>query len=95
MTTPPPGPLVDNASQSRFEMAVGDAVAFVVYRVGPDAIHLLHAEVPPELEGRGVGSELVRRTLETVRARGQKAVPRCSFVRAYVARHPEYRDVIA
>jgi uncharacterized protein len=33
--------------------------------------------------------------LDIVRARGQKIVPRCAFVRAYLAKHPEYRDLVA
>ena len=34
-------------------------------------------------------------SLEALRAGGQRAGSRCSFVSAYVERHPEYRDVLA
>jgi predicted GNAT family acetyltransferase len=47
------------------------------------------------LSGKGVGSKLVRGTLDALRAEGQKIVPRCEFVAAHIARHPEYRDVVA
>jgi uncharacterized protein len=33
--------------------------------------------------------------LEAVRARGLKIVPRCSFVRAYLEKHPEFSDLLA
>src|SRR5215216_7667243 len=47
----------DNPAASRFEMASGDAVAFVEYeRAGDDRIALLHTEVPEALSGQGVGS---------------------------------------
>ncbi len=84
----------DNPARSRFEMASG--VAFVEYeRTGGGPIALLHTEVPEALSGQGVGSKLVRGTPYALRAEGTKVVPRCEFVAAYVARHPEYRDLLA
>jgi uncharacterized protein len=85
----------DNPAMSRFEMASGDAVAFVEYRREDDRIALLHTEVPEALSGQGVGSKLVRGVLDALRAEGSKVVPRCGFVAAYVERHPEYRDLLA
>ncbi len=85
----------DNQAASRFEMCSGGAVAFVEYeRAGGGRIALLHTEVPEALSGQGVGSKLVRGTLDAVRAEGLKVVPRCEFVAAYVERHPEYRDLL-
>ena len=85
----------DNPATSRFEMASGDAVAFVEYTREDDRIVLLHTEVPEALSGQGVGSKLVRGVLDALRAEGSKVVPRCEFVAAYVERHPEYRDLLA
>ena len=86
----------DNPATSRFEMASGGAVAFVEYgATGDGRIVLLHTEVPEALSGQGVGSKLVRGTLDAVRAEGLKVVPRCEFVAAYIGRHPEYRDMVA
>ena len=86
----------DNPAASRFEMRSGDSTAFVEYRrAGDGRIALLHTEVPEALSGQGVGSKLVGGTLAAVRAEGLKVVPRCEFVAAYVARHPEYRDLLA
>ena len=85
----------DNPAMSRFEMSSGGAVAFVEYeRAGDGRIALLHTDVPEALSGQGVGSKLVLGTLDAVRAEGLKAVPRYEFVAAYVARHPEYRDLL-
>ena len=86
----------DNPAASRFEMASGDALAFVRYeRTGDSRIALFHTEVPEALSGQGVGSKLVRSTLDAMRAEGMKVVPRCEFVAAYIGRHPEYRDMVA
>jgi predicted GNAT family acetyltransferase len=75
--------ITDNAARSRFELALeGGESAFVIYRREPDAVWLLHAEVPGHLNGRGIGAHL--------EAEGARVVPRCSFIRAYMNRHPEY-----
>jgi predicted GNAT family acetyltransferase len=50
----------------------------------------LHMGVPPALEGRGIGSALVRAGLSYAREQGYHIVPLCSFVAAYLRRHPEY-----
>jgi len=55
---------------------------------------VLHTEVDAAFEGRGLGSELVRRMLDDIRSRSTKVLPVCPFVRAFVQRHPEYTDVV-
>ena len=87
--------ITDNAARSRFEMDVEGRTAFVTYRRGEGVIFLNHAEVPPELEGQGIGGKLVRATLDAVRAEGLKVVPRCSFVAAFIRRNPAYGDMVA
>ncbi|GAA2891146.1 GNAT family N-acetyltransferase [Streptosporangium fragile] len=54
-----------------------------------------HTEVQPEYEGNGVGAALVRVALDAVRAEGAKVVPLCWFVRGWIARHPDYADLVA
>jgi len=42
--------------------------------------------------GHGVGTRMVRATLELLRERGEHAVPVCSFIRAFVRRNPEFAE---
>ncbi|MGY3446829.1 GNAT family N-acetyltransferase [Bradyrhizobium sp. USDA 4473] len=84
----------DNAAQSRFELAVDGATAFVVYRKTPDTITLVHTEVPPELGGRGIGSRIARAALDAVRAQGIKLVVTCEFIQGFMKKHPEYDDLL-
>jgi predicted GNAT family acetyltransferase len=53
-----------------------------------------HTEVPPALEGRGIGSRLIRGALEFARAKSLKVVPQCPFVSAYMAKHAEFNDLL-
>ena len=56
---------------------------------------LHHTETPPHLRGRGIASRLIRGALEHARAQQLKVVPRCAFVAAFMARHPEFNDLLA
>jgi uncharacterized protein len=75
-------------------MLDGKVAGFVQFRQRPGRVILIHTETDPAYEGRGVGSALARAALDDVRARGDKAVVECPFITAYVARHPEYQDVV-
>jgi hypothetical protein len=87
--------VTDNESRRRFELEEEGETAFVTYVLDGEAMTLAHTIVPEAVEGRGVGSRLVRGALDSVRERGLKVVPQCSFVRGYIERHPEYRDLVA
>jgi predicted GNAT family acetyltransferase len=84
-----------NAQASRFEAEVEGRLARCDYRMNDGVMHLVHTEVPPALEGRGIGAALVRTALEHASAQGLRVRPGCSFVRAYLARHPEFRSLLA
>jgi len=84
----------DNEAEHRFEMDADGGLAVAYYRRRPGVITLTHTEVPPALQGRGIASRLVRGVLETARNEGLKVEPRCSFVGAYIARHPEFADLV-
>jgi uncharacterized protein len=88
-------PVRDNTALSRFELDADGITAFANYQLAGNVITIAHTETPPQARGRGIASKLVAGTLDAVRARGLKLVPRCPFVRAYIARHPEYRDLLA
>ena len=79
----------------RFEVKEEGEVAILTYRLAERAIVFTHTIVPDALEGRGIGSRLVRAGLDFARTQGLKVVPQCSFVRGYIERHPETQDLLA
>lgn len=85
----------DNQAESRYELEADGRLATAAYRMEDGAVAFTHTAVPPELEGQGVGSRLVKGALEDVRARGLRFIPYCSFVAAYAERHREVRGLIA
>lgn len=64
-------------------------------RLPPNVVTLNHTGVPKTLEGRGIGSALVRHAVAKAREEGMKLVARCPFARRQFARHPEWADVFA
>jgi uncharacterized protein len=85
----------DNTELQRFELDAGGHVAFSNYKRSDGMLTILHTEVPKELEGRGIGSSLVRGLLEIAREQGLKVHAVCPFVKAYLDRHAEYADLQA
>ena len=79
-----------NEAAHRYELETDHGLAIAVYRQQGDSAIFTHTEVPPEDEGKGIGGRLVRAALDDTRRRGLKIVPACSFVVAFVRRHPEY-----
>ena len=87
--------ITDNAAAHQYEARVDGQLARLVYERRGDTIVLAHAETPPSISGRGIASQIARFALDDARARQLRVIARCPFVRAYVERHPEYRDLVA
>lgn len=88
------GPVRDNAARHRFELDADGHVAFSEYRRDGNLLTVMHTEVPAALNGRGIGSALVRGLLDIARAQKLKVKPLCPFVKAYIAKHPQYADLL-
>lgn len=86
--------VVEKPEQNRFELALDGGTALVAYRVDGNRLVLIHTEVPEEFSGQGIGSRLAKGVFELIRASGRKAVVRCPFLQAWIAKHPEYDDIV-
>jgi len=83
------------ANGRRFEIYEDDELAgFAEVVPQGDAMALPHTEVVLARGGRGLASELIRVTLETLRDRGQTVLPYCPFVSSYIAKHPEFLPIV-
>jgi uncharacterized protein len=83
----------DNRELQRFELPVDGGVVFADYRRQPGRLVITHVETPPALRGGGLASELMRGVVEEARAEQVKVLPLCGYARAWMQRHPEYRDL--
>ncbi|GAC1577829.1 MAG: GNAT family N-acetyltransferase [Candidatus Dormibacteria bacterium] len=87
--------IANDREHHRYVMtADGAQVGFAQYRDQPGAIVVTHAEIDDTLGGQGLGSRLAAFLLQDARDRDLDVVPQCPFVREYMARHPEHRDLV-
>jgi len=85
----------DNTERNRFELDDDGHIAFSNYKRADGVLTILHTEVPKALEGRGIGSGLIRGVLDIARSQGLKVITVCPFAKSYIERHPEYADLLA
>jgi predicted GNAT family acetyltransferase len=80
----------------RFVTATDDETAYITYReLDGRVLDLDHTFVPRRFRGSGIASQLTAAALQFARSNGLRVIPSCPFVSAYIARHPEYRDLLA
>ena len=87
--------IVHNLDAHRFEATVQGELCRADYRRVGDTLHMMHTEVPPPLEGRGIAGALVQAALDYAADNGLKVMPLCSYVRAYIRRHPELHALLS
>ena len=87
--------IVDNAGVRRYEARLrGELAGVLEYEPHDGWIVLVHTEVQPAFEGRGIGSRIAKAVLDDARARGLAVTPQCPFVLSYIRRHREYRELV-
>ncbi len=87
--------LIDNAAAQRYEFRFPEGPAMLDYeKVSHGEILLTHTEVPPGLQGRGIGGALIVAALEDIERQGLKVIPICGFVETYIERHPQWRRIL-
>lgn len=84
-----------NDDRQRYELEAEGDIAFADYQLRQGLVLFTHTFVPRHLEGKGIGTRLMKGALNDVREQGLKAVPLCSFVASYFERFPQERDLLA
>ncbi len=85
-----------NKHRHRFELTTDGKLSIVEFQqVDDETLALTHTEVHPDLEGKGIGSALVKGVLEYIEQNNQQIVPLCPFVAAYIRRHPEWQRIVS
>ena len=88
--SPPSVPsIVHDEARQCFEAEVDGRLCVCAYRREGDVVAFTHTEVPPALQGRGLAAALVRQALTWAATNGLRVRPLCSYVAAYLRRHPE------
>ncbi|MGV8850479.1 MAG: GNAT family N-acetyltransferase [Propionibacteriaceae bacterium] len=85
-----------NEGARRYELVsdTGELIGLIDYRITDSVIDLFHAETNPAHGGKGYGSRMVEGALDDIRSHGLTVKAGCPFVADYLAKHPEYHDLL-
>lgn len=81
--------------RGRFHAPVEGGQARLDYEREDGVVDFRSTYVPQASRGGGVAARLVTCGFEWARESGLCVIPSCSYVRAFVERHPEYEALIA
>ena len=91
MTTPQ---IRHEPENSRFTTTTEGGEAALEYMRDGKRITFTHTGVPPESEGKGVGSALAKAGLDFARSEGLNVRPMCPFVADFVKKNPDYQPLV-
>lgn len=88
-------PVTHDLSERRFVIRTdAGPPACLRYSFAYGLVIFEHTFVPDELRGQGLAAHLVRTALTEARQRHWRVIARCEYVAGFIARHPEFADLI-
>lgn len=84
-----------DVEQNRFVSIVEGYEAVVEYTMIDNVVDLYRTFTPPELRGKGVAGKIVKYALEYAKENNLKVIPTCSYVKGYIERHENYKELLA
>ena len=78
----------------RFEIERDGEVAWLEYSMAGNVLELIHTEIPNKLRGQGLATLLAENALRWARDNNFKVDVICPSVQEYIAKHPEYSDLV-
>jgi len=87
--------VIHNEARQRFEATVDGRLCVTDYQLRGNVMWMTHTGVPSAVGGRGIAAELVRVALAWAGEQGYTVEPSCSYVEAYMQRHPQTRKLLA
>ncbi|MCE4555122.1 GNAT family N-acetyltransferase [Roseateles cellulosilyticus] len=70
-------------------------VSVLDYQLGDGRVAFVHTGVPAAYQGQGLAAHLVEAGLQWAQGQGLRVQPACSYVHAYIQRHPEWQHLVA
>ena len=77
-----------------FELKLEGHRCVLDYTLHNKVMTVTHTGVPNELGGRGLAADITKFALDYARSQNWKVIPQCSYVAAYIKKHPEYASLV-
>jgi len=82
--------LYNNHEARQYEYRIGDLRPHIEYKIKEGDIYLTHTRVPHQLQGQGIGKQLVEDVLQDISDKNLKIVPLCGFAATYMRKNPQW-----
>lgn len=86
--------ITDNKIKHQFETVIDGYTARAEYILSSSKIIITHTEIPKQLEGKGIGSELMEEVFKKIETMNVKLIPLCPFAAQYIKRHPKWEKLL-
>lgn len=86
--------LINDEANKCYTISVEGYNPRIEYIKSTGKIFLTHTEVPKALEGKGIGSWLVKVVLKDIEKQDLTLIPLCPFVAGYIKKHPEWKKLV-
>lgn len=77
-----------------FELRLESHRCVLDYTLNHNVMTITHTGVPSALGGRGLAAEITKFALDYAQSQGWRVIPQCSYVAAYIQKHPQYAPLI-
>ena len=79
----------------RFVAEVKGDKAYLSYSISDNEINFYRTFTPPESRGKGIAKIVVEYAFNYAKENNLKVIPTCSYVKAFVKRNDNYKDLLA
>jgi len=83
-----------NEKARRFELPVGDDIAYIDYGWHKDTLALLYVYVPIPYRGKGHSTTLIEFAMNYAREKKVKVMVYCSYINRYLGIHTQHHDLL-
>jgi predicted GNAT family acetyltransferase len=81
--------------EKRFVIYAEGKEVYVEFDMNDGKMDLDHTYTHPDLRGRGLAAQVVGAALEYAKENNFRVVPTCSYVRSFINKNDEYKELVA
>lgn len=85
--------IIHDQKRSLFYLKTDNGPAYVEYRRSGDEMELTRTFTPMPERGKGIAARVTRQVLNYARENELKVDPVCPYIRVYIERNPEYKEI--
>jgi len=87
--------VIHDTESERFVANIKGDEAYAAYTLKDNIIKVYSTFTPPHLRGRGIAKTIVENVFKYAKENNLKVNPICSYVKAFVERNDNYKDLLA